>query len=85
MPELPEVEVVRSGLEPAVTGATVRHVEVLDARSLRRHAGPEEDFIERLSGARLLTPERRGKFLWIPVEPRRFVPFGGSGPEEPPN
>jgi formamidopyrimidine-DNA glycosylase len=70
MPELPEVEVVRSGLEPAVAGATVRHVEVLDARSLRRHAGPEEDFIERLTGARLLAPERRGKFLWIPIDPR---------------
>jgi formamidopyrimidine-DNA glycosylase len=67
MPELPEVEVVRSGLEPAVSGATVRRVEVLDARSLRRHDGPEEDFVERLTGARLLTPARRGKFLWIPV------------------
>ena len=68
MPELPEVEVVRHGLEPAVTGATVTRVEVLDARSLRRHDGPEEDFVERLTGARFLTPERRGKFLWIPVD-----------------
>jgi formamidopyrimidine-DNA glycosylase len=82
MPELPEVEVVRSGLEPAVTGATVRRVEVLDARSLRRHDGPEEDFIERLTGARLLTPERRGKFLWIPVADRDdalVVHLGMSG------
>jgi len=68
MPELPEVEVVRHGLEPAVTGATVTRVEVLDTRSLRRHDGPEEDFVERLTGARFLTPERRGKFLWIPVD-----------------
>ena len=67
MPELPEVEVVRSGLEPAVTGATVTRVEVLDERSLRRHDGPAEDFIERLTGATLGTPERRGKFLWVPV------------------
>jgi formamidopyrimidine-DNA glycosylase len=67
MPELPEVEVVRSGLEPALTGATVRRVEVFDARSLRRHDGPEEDFVHRLTGARLLTPERRGKFLWVPI------------------
>ncbi|MES2171109.1 MAG: DNA-formamidopyrimidine glycosylase family protein, partial [Actinomycetota bacterium] len=28
MPELPEVEVVRSGLEPVVTGAVVRSVEL---------------------------------------------------------
>jgi formamidopyrimidine-DNA glycosylase len=67
MPELPEVEVVRSGLEPAVTGATVTGVEILDSRSLRRHDGPAEDFVDRLTGARLLTPERRGKFLWIPL------------------
>jgi formamidopyrimidine-DNA glycosylase len=82
MPELPEVEVVRSGLEPAVTGATVRRVEVLDARSLRRHDGPEEDFVERLAGAVLLTPERRGKFLWIPVADRDdalVVHLGMSG------
>src|SRR4051794_25634389 len=67
VPELPEVEVVRSGLEPAVTGATVTRVEVLDERSLRRHDGPAEDFIERLTDAVLLTPGRRGKFLWGPV------------------
>lgn len=71
MPELPEVEVVRSGLEPAVTGATVRGVDVLDERSLRRHEGPAEDFVERVTGARLTQPQRRGKFLWIPIEPRR--------------
>lgn len=67
MPELPEVEVVRSGLEPAVTGATITGVGVLDERSLRRHDGPAEDFIERLTGAVLGVPERRGKFLWVPV------------------
>ncbi len=37
MPELPEVEVVRAGLAPAVTGATVAGVEVVDARALKRH------------------------------------------------
>ncbi|TXK17013.1 bifunctional DNA-formamidopyrimidine glycosylase/DNA-(apurinic or apyrimidinic site) lyase [Homoserinibacter sp. GY 40078] len=67
MPELPEVEVVRAGLVPAVTSARVTSVEVLDERSLRRHPGPSEDFIERLTGARLVAPSRRGKFLWIPV------------------
>lgn len=67
MPELPEVEVVRHGLEPAVTGATVTRVEVLDTRSLRRHDGPAEDFVDRLAGATFGTPERRGKFLWIPL------------------
>lgn len=75
MPELPEVEVVRAGLEPAVDGATVTRVEVLDDRSLRRHVGPAEDFVDRLTGARLTRPQRRGKFLWIPVaaEPAEAV------------
>jgi formamidopyrimidine-DNA glycosylase len=67
VPELPEVEVVRAGLAPAVTGATVTSVEVFDERSLRRHDGPSEDFIHRLVGARFEAPQRRGKFLWIPV------------------
>ncbi|TAL40417.1 MAG: bifunctional DNA-formamidopyrimidine glycosylase/DNA-(apurinic or apyrimidinic site) lyase [Salinibacterium sp.] len=67
MPELPEVEVVRAGLEPAVTGARVTSVTVFDERSLRRHDGPREDFIDRLTGIRMLAPERRGKFLWIPL------------------
>lgn len=67
MPELPEVEVVRAGLAPAVTGATVTSVEVFDERSLRRHDGPSEDFIQRMVGNRLEAPQRRGKFLWMPL------------------
>lgn len=68
MPELPEVEVVRAGLEPAITGATATSVTVFDERSLRRHDGPSEDFIDRLTGRVFQTPQRRGKFLWIPLE-----------------
>ena len=67
MPELPEVEVVRAGLAPAVTGATVSAVSVYDERSLRRHPGPAEDFVERLVGRRMLGAVRRGKFLWLPL------------------
>ena len=69
MPELPEVEVVRAGLEPAVTGARVASVTVFDERSLRRHDGPAEDFIDRLVGRTMLAPQRRGKFMWIPLAP----------------
>jgi formamidopyrimidine-DNA glycosylase len=82
MPELPEVEVVRAGLEPAITGATVTRVEVLDARSLRRHDGPAEDFIERLTGTVLDLPQRRGKFIWVPIAGSRealVVHLGMSG------
>jgi formamidopyrimidine-DNA glycosylase len=69
VPELPEVEVVRAGLAPAVTGATVTSVTVFDPRSLRRHAGPSEDFVDRLEARGILSAERRGKFLWMPLGP----------------
>ena len=67
MPELPEVEVVRAGLEPAVTGATIDAVTVFEERSLRRHGGPSEDFVEQLAGRTILAAVRRGKFLWLPL------------------
>ncbi len=82
MPELPEVEVVRGGLVPAVTDAHVARVRVLDERSLRRHPGPSEDFVERLTGARLAFPSRRGKYLWIPfrgADEALVVHLGMSG------
>ena len=88
MPELPEVEVVRVGLAPAVTGAVITAVTVFDERSLRRHEGPAEDFIDRLTGRRMLAPRRRGKFLWIPLLVEHVeTPFpeapDGSAPEPP--
>jgi formamidopyrimidine-DNA glycosylase len=67
MPELPEVEVVRAGLAPAVTGATVSAVTILDERSLRRHVGEGNDFVDRLTGAQIVSASRRGKFLWLPL------------------
>jgi len=82
MPELPEVEVVRRGLAPFVTGASVASVEILEPRSLRRHAAGPEDFAGRLTGARLLAPERRGKFLWVPIadaDAALLVHLGMSG------
>ena len=68
MPELPEVEVVRSGLEPAVTGATITSVTVHDNRSLRRHLGAPETFADALVGRTFRSAVRRGKFLWLPLE-----------------
>ncbi|MET0673558.1 MAG: bifunctional DNA-formamidopyrimidine glycosylase/DNA-(apurinic or apyrimidinic site) lyase [Microbacterium pygmaeum] len=67
MPELPEVEVVRAGLEPAVTGAVVRAVTVLDVRALTRHPGSGSHFEAVLTGRTLRAAARRGKFLWVPL------------------
>nr|KGA07702.1 MAG: hypothetical protein GM42_1090 [actinobacterium acMicro-1] len=67
MPELPEVEVVRAGLAPAVTGSVFRSVQVLDTRSLKRHDARRGDFVGLLEGASVLEIRRRGKFLWMPL------------------
>lgn len=68
MPELPEVETVRAGLAPAITNAQITSVEVLDTRSLKRHPGGVDDFIQTLIGAKVQAVVRRGKFLWMPLE-----------------
>jgi formamidopyrimidine-DNA glycosylase len=68
MPELPEVEVVRAGLEPAVRGATVTGVEIFDERSLRRHDRSRGDFATLVTGRRIAGAARRGKFLWLPFD-----------------
>lgn len=67
MPELPEVEVVRAGLEPAVSGALVTGVEVFDDRSLRRHDRTLGEFDAMLTGSHIDAAVRRGKFLWFPL------------------
>ena len=66
MPELPEVEVVRAGLEAAITGRTIGAVTVLHPRAVRRHAGGPDDFATTLVGRTFGVPKRRGKFLWVP-------------------
>jgi len=68
VPELPEVEVVRRGLESAVSGLLVESVRVLHPRSVRRHVAGPADFADRLAGQRLLGACRRGKYLWLPLD-----------------
>jgi formamidopyrimidine-DNA glycosylase len=67
VPELPEVEVVRAGLAPAVIGATISSVSVFDERALTRHRAGAADFAARLEGTSIVAASRRGKFLWLPL------------------
>jgi formamidopyrimidine-DNA glycosylase len=66
MPELPEVEVVRSGLATALPGRTIAGVTVHHPRPVRRHTGGAADFATGLVGRTFTEPRRRGKFLWLP-------------------
>jgi formamidopyrimidine-DNA glycosylase len=68
VPELPEVEVVRRGLEAHVLGRTVEAVEVLHPRPVRRHLPGPEDFASRMTGRVFLAARRRGKYLWLPLD-----------------
>jgi formamidopyrimidine-DNA glycosylase len=61
MPELPEVETVRKGLERLVVGKTIQEVTVLWAKIIET---PEiEVFEHQLIGQTIHKMERRGKFL----------------------
>ncbi|MFI6146354.1 bifunctional DNA-formamidopyrimidine glycosylase/DNA-(apurinic or apyrimidinic site) lyase [Streptomyces sp. NPDC051109] len=79
MPELPEVEVVRRGLERWVAGRTVGSVEVLHPRAVRRHPAGAADFAARLAGGTIGVPQRRGKYLWLPLEGRDLSVLGHLG------
>ncbi|MGW2095885.1 DNA-formamidopyrimidine glycosylase family protein [Promicromonospora sukumoe] len=82
MPELPEVETVRDGLDRLVVGAVVRDVEVFREYSVRRHDGGPDSFRDQLTGRRLAAAVRRGKFLWLPLtEP---APRPGAAPQPEP-
>lgn len=67
MPELPEVEVVRAGLAPAVVSARIVAVTVADERALTRHPGDGATFEATLTGRTITAAARRGKFLWLPL------------------
>lgn len=67
MPELPEVEVVRRGLERHVVGRTIGSVEVLNPRAVRRHLAGAADFAAALRGRTVAAARRRGKYLWLPL------------------
>ncbi len=68
MPELPEVEVVRRGLEAHVVGRRIARVEVLHPRPVRRHLAGADDFTALVTGRLVLDANRRGKYLWLPLD-----------------
>ncbi|WP_322938282.1 bifunctional DNA-formamidopyrimidine glycosylase/DNA-(apurinic or apyrimidinic site) lyase [Nocardioides bizhenqiangii] len=68
MPELPEVEVVRAGLERHVVGARLAAVEVLHPRPVRRDPRGPAGFVAALSGRQVEAARRRGKYFWLPLD-----------------
>ncbi len=66
MPELPEVETVRRGLERFVVGRHVSKVEIGRERTVRRTSARE--VIDGLTGTRIIAANRRGKYLLLPLD-----------------
>jgi formamidopyrimidine-DNA glycosylase len=63
MPELPEVETIKNGLAPRITGLTFSGVKVYDTRPVQDL--DLEEFCSRLIGRKVLGLERRGKYMII--------------------
>ncbi|WP_353737973.1 DNA-formamidopyrimidine glycosylase family protein [Corynebacterium sp.] len=66
MPELPEVEVVRRGLESHVLGRRFASVEVFHPRAVRGF--DPVSFSSLLDATCIRSVDRRGKYLWMVVE-----------------
>lgn len=64
MPELPEVETTRRGIEQHVAGRVIRAV-IVRRRDLRQ---PVSDDLESLEGARISAVRRRSKYLLLDTE-----------------
>ena len=68
MPELPEVETVRAGLEQHVVGRTVATAAVLNPRAVRRDPAGPAGFTAAMIGRTFTRAERRGKYLWFALD-----------------
>ena len=66
MPELPEVETIRRGLEREVVGKRVKTAQVTGTRTIRRQT--KKQFIAKLEGAKINGVERRGKYLLLKLD-----------------
>jgi formamidopyrimidine-DNA glycosylase len=71
MPELPEVETIRSRLAPGLTGRRFERVEIHDPRLTRPE--PPEAVVAALEGERVAEVRRRGKYLIVAFESGRHL------------
>lgn len=75
MPELPEVETLRRGLERHLTGRTIRKTEVFVPQMLKGTITDPSVFGERLQNARVESVGRRGKHLIITLDSGYYLLF----------
>lgn len=68
MPELPEVEVVRRGLQNHVVGRRILAAEFPGRRVARDHPGGGTALAAQLRDTTVVEARRRGKYLWLPLD-----------------
>jgi formamidopyrimidine-DNA glycosylase len=71
MPELPEVETIRTQLAPSLAGRRIVRVEIRDPRLTRPE--PPEGVAASLEGERIADVRRRGKYLVVAFESGRHL------------
>jgi formamidopyrimidine-DNA glycosylase len=71
MPELPEVETIRSRLAPRLAGRRITRVEIFDPRLTLPE--PPEAVAAALAGERIVDVRRRGKYLVFAFESGRHL------------
>lgn len=89
MPELPEVESVRRGVDEWTAGTTITGAEVADPRILgttsQRRIDPSaaSEFVTAVTGSHILGAERRGKFMWLSLGEGTVHSAGGVAAGQP--
>ena len=89
MPELPEVESVRRGVDEWTAGTTITGAEVAEPRILgttsQRRIDPSavSGFVSAVTGAHILGAERRGKFMWLSLGEGTVHSAGGVAAGQP--
>ncbi|MEE9191748.1 MAG: DNA-formamidopyrimidine glycosylase family protein, partial [Candidatus Aerophobetes bacterium] len=67
MPELPEVETIRKGLEKKVRGKRVNKVIIRSEKAIKAPSSPDE-FIKKIEGRKLSEFKRKGKYLILELD-----------------
>ncbi len=69
MPELPEVEIIKLGLQKRITGLKIKRVEILSPKSFQNVNGKPFDFAQSLRGRKVLNIWRKAKILGLELTP----------------
>lgn len=75
MPELPEVETIRRGLENKIIGLTIKEIKVVFPKSIQNTKGQPFDFAQGLQGRNVLEVWRRAKMLGINLSGNLTIVF----------